>query len=303
MSEKGVEGVIYQLPEDEIPPQYQVRATTVYKSDGQMGLGLYTQADILNFKAIPVNETYGGEINFKGRSFSVDTTDSIWLFGDKITFTGTVESESITSQINDAVKPAADKASANEGAIKVLNETTIPGLDSRIKTLEDNPYELPSDVVQDANYKHITVTENSVSDGDVTFTKYDDTALAGRVSVLEAKPFDTYATKDSVQAITDVLEGTGSDNEGLIVRVHDIEQVVLKGSEGPISDRIKQTEEQINSLTGLIGQEGLESGQDTIVNRLDTLEQKPVVEYYEAEQPDYTKDMFVICCGSSSDLI
>lgn len=36
---------------------------------------------------------------------------------------------------------------------------------------------MPSDVVKDSGYKHITVTSDSVSDGVVTFNKYDDSSI------------------------------------------------------------------------------------------------------------------------------
>lgn len=300
---------------------------------------------------------------------------------------GDSDTGSVTEQLAAHALTLEDHESriaANEGAIKTINETTIPGLDSRIKTLEDNPYELPSDVVQDANYKHITVTETSVSDGTTTFTKYDDTALAGRVSDLEENInlalnggdssvgiYDRLtgietnlddnigprlnvveegfhncqerveATENAIETVTIELYGDSeSENPGLVNRVEDIElalngtssadpglfhrvsvlehsviegdlntkvgklnEVVFNGSKGPIDERVEQTEGSIDSLINLIGKEYRDSGEEPIVDRLDTLEQKPVVEYYEAEQPDYTKNMFVICCGSSSDLI
>lgn len=74
------------------------------------------------------------------------------------------------------------KVDAVEGKGLSTNDFTNE-LKTKLEGLEN--YELPSDVVQDANYAHITVTENSVSDGTKTFTKYDDTALAGRVSTVE----------------------------------------------------------------------------------------------------------------------
>ena len=103
-----------------------------------------------------------------------------------------------------ASKTSVTDPTAGDGKILVDgNEMVVyddSALAARVKSLEENPYQLPSDVVRDSEYKHITVTENSVSaKGGATFTKYDDTALAGRVSALEAKPFDTYATKDEVK--------------------------------------------------------------------------------------------------------
>lgn len=73
------------------------------------------------------------------------------------------------------VKDEANKVEASEqnGYIK------IDGIETKV-------YEEAANTVHDADYKHITVTENSVSDGTNTFTKYDDTALAGKVADIEA---------------------------------------------------------------------------------------------------------------------
>lgn len=73
------------------------------------------------------------------------------------------------------VKDEANKVEASEqnGYIK------IDGVETKV-------YEEAANTVHDADYKHITVTENSVSDGTNTFTKYDDTALAGKVADIEA---------------------------------------------------------------------------------------------------------------------
>jgi hypothetical protein len=104
-----------------------------------------------------------------------------------------------------------------ESGIKTLNETTVPALDNRITEVEK-----------------IKVTSTSVTDGTNTFNKYDDTELAGKVTAvenefktvtvdgtetkgrvvtleekvtaLEAKPFDTYATKDAVKEVADAVK-------------------------------------------------------------------------------------------------
>ena len=187
------------------------------------------------------------------------------------------------------------RIAANEGAIKVLNETTIPGLDSRIKTLEDNPYELPSDVVQDANYKHITVTETSVSDGTTTFTKYDDTKLAGKVSDLEENINLALNGGDSSVGIYDRLTGVETSLDNIGPRLNEVEHGFSNCQE-----RLGAIESDMYTVNAeLYGA----SDNPGLVQRFEAIAVKKTVEYYESEQPDYTKDMFVICCGSSSDLI
>lgn len=73
------------------------------------------------------------------------------------------------------MKDGANKVEASEqnGYIK------IDGTETKV-------YEEVANTVHDADYKHITVTNGSVSDGINTFTKYDDKALAGRVASIEA---------------------------------------------------------------------------------------------------------------------
>ena len=72
------------------------------------------------------------------------------------------------------MKDGANKVEASEqnGYIK------IDGTETKV-------YEEVANTVHDADYKHITVTNGSVSDGTNTFTKYDDTALANRVAGIE----------------------------------------------------------------------------------------------------------------------
>ena len=169
---------------------------------------------------------------------------------------GDSETGSVTEQLAAHALTLEDhegRIAANEGAIKALNETTIPGLDSRIKTLEDNPYELPSDVVQDANYKHITVTETSVSDGTTTFTKYDDTALAGKVetATIELYGDNTKENPGLVNRVEDIeldLRGRSSDDPGVIHKIRVLGEVTenLDTRVSDIDKRVEQTEEEID---------------------------------------------------------
>ena len=84
------------------------------------------------------------------------------------------------------------KASATNGNILVDDkEVTV--------------YTLPTDVVEDDSYSHITVTAKSVSDGTTTFNQYDDTELAGRVTTIENK--FTNAVADGTYSVVQTKAG------------------------------------------------------------------------------------------------
>ena len=82
----------------------------------------------------------------------------------------------------------------------------------KIDSVETKVYEEVANTVHDADYKHITVTNGSVSDGTNTFTKYDDTALAGRVTGIEAdylKAEDKVALQSNIDKKQDALAFEG----------------------------------------------------------------------------------------------
>lgn len=83
------------------------------------------------------------------------------------------------------------EASSTNGKIK------IDGTDTTV-------YTLPSDVVQDSNYAHITVTSTSVSDGTTTFNKYDDTALQTAVAGKAAKVTGAITALSTDYSIEDI---------------------------------------------------------------------------------------------------
>ena len=99
------------------------------------------------------------------------------------------------------MKDGANKVEASEqnGYIK------IDGAETKV-------YEEVANTVHDADYKHITVTAGSVSDGTNTFTKYDDTALAGKVTDIEAdylKAADKTELQGNIDKKQDALEFEG----------------------------------------------------------------------------------------------
>ena len=103
------------------------------------------------------------------------------------------------------MKDGANKVEASEqnGYIK------IDGTETKV-------YEEVAGTVHDADYKHITVTNGSVSDGTNTFTKYDDTALAGRVATIEAdylKAADKTELQGEIAEKQDALAFEGEYNQ------------------------------------------------------------------------------------------
>ena len=137
----------------------------------------------------------------------------------------------------------------------------LTALATRVKNLEDNPYQLPSDVVQDANYKHITVTNTSVSDGTNTFTKYDDTALAGRVkanedaikevpgqisSAVASKAEQSYVEEELAKKVN--VEGYipfTSDEKEKLSKLENYDDTAL-------ANRVKANEDAISEIPGQI---------------------------------------------------
>ena len=100
-----------------------------------------------------------------------------------------------------AMKDGANKVEASEknGYIK------IDGAETKV-------FEEVANTVHDADYKHIAVTEDSVSDGVNTFNKYDDTALAGRVKAVEddyLKAADKTELEGKINAKQDALAFEG----------------------------------------------------------------------------------------------
>ena len=187
-----------------------------------------------------------------------------------------------------ASKTSVTDPTAGDGKITVDGVEMVvyddSALAARVKSLEDNPYELPSDVVRDANYKHITVTETSVSDGTTTFNKYDDTALAGRVTTVEGKVKTLEETTvpaldnriKEVEKIkvtsTSVTDGTNTftkyDDTALAGRVSEIEKDYLTSAdEKALSDAIKAEKDRVDGLVN--------TTVPGINDRLDELEAKP----------------------------
>lgn len=163
----------------------------------------------------------------------------------------------------DDIDALEGRATAVEGDIKTLKEETIPGLSSRIKDYEDSKggFALKSELFS-GSYKDLTdkpnldvyetianvdkvredvatikgdylkgsdktelsnaiATEKGRVDGLVNTTI---PGLEGRISTLEGKPFDTYATKSEVEAVDGKADGI--DN-----RLKVVEGDYLKGSD------------------------------------------------------------------------
>lgn len=163
-----------------------------------------------------------------------------------------------------AEKTSVTDPTAGDGKITVDGVEMVvyddSALTARVKSLEDNPYQLPSDVVRDENYKHITVTETSVSDGTTTFTKYNDTELAGRVTTVEGKvktleetTIPTLATKAEVKdaidnshthSNKDVLDATTASFTTELKTKYDS----YEGSISGVADRVTAVENEFKTV-------------------------------------------------------
>lgn len=121
------------------------------------------------------------------------TKESLEL--EKVDNTSDVDKPVSTYQqeaINQALESAKNYTDTNGGKIdkikvnnvekEIINKTVDIEIPTKSSDLlnDDN-------VVKDANYKHITVSDKSVSDGENTFTKYDDTTVKSSISDIEKK--------------------------------------------------------------------------------------------------------------------
>lgn len=114
--------------------------------------------------------------------------------------------------MKNATKAVADRATALEGRADAL-EAQGEDFEERIAELE--AFELPSDLVHDANYKHITVTTNSVTDGSVTFSKYDDSTLRGEIAA------ETLRVNGEISRVEGLVSAEASRVDGLLANKAD----------------------------------------------------------------------------------
>jgi len=119
-----------------------------------------------------------------------------------------VEGKSLVSDTEitklEGVSAGANKVEATAKSGKISIDGT------EVQIVADN-------TVVDDNYKHITVTESSVSDGTTTFNKYDDTALAERVTTAEGN-----ITTNTEAIAAETLRATGVEG-GLETRIENLE--------------------------------------------------------------------------------
>lgn len=198
----------------------------------------------------------------------------------------------------DAIDALEGRADAVEGDISTLKEETIPGLSARIKDYEDNKggfalkTELFSGSYNDLTDKpdltvYETVANVDTVRADVKSIKDDylkasdkqelsnaiatekgrvDTlvnttvpGIDGRVAALEAKPFDTYATKSEVEAVDTLVDGA-------IERIGAIEADYLKTADktelsNAIASAVKTEKDRA---------EGIEAGLETRLQAVET---------------------------------
>lgn len=133
------------------------------------------------------DESIDAAIELLTNGAGTDVIDSVNELIDYVTTHGP---EVTKMQEDIAANAAAIEGKVSKDGDKVLSDNNFTdALLSKLNGIEANAnkYVLPTDVVKDSSYRHITVTSTSVSDGANTFTKYNDSALQNRVSTLEGK--------------------------------------------------------------------------------------------------------------------
>ena len=133
------------------------------------------------------DESIDAAIELLTNGAGTDVIDSVNELIDYVTTHGP---EVIKMQEDIAANAAAIETKVTKEEGKGLSDNNFTdALLNKLNGIEANAnkYVLPSDVVKDSSYRHITVTSTSVSDGTNTFTKYNDSALQNRVSTLEGK--------------------------------------------------------------------------------------------------------------------
>lgn len=132
-----------------------------------------------------------------GMSDKVETSTKI----AGLALTGDISKVDLLSALNVTDGATKVEASATNGNIK------INGTETKV-------YELPTDVVQDAAYKHITVTSTSVSDGTTT-ANIPQGALASKDKVAEADLDTALAAKVHTHDNKDLLDTYKQTEENL----------------------------------------------------------------------------------------
>lgn len=130
-----------------------------------------------------------------------------------------------TTAINNLTSNKVDK-----DGNKVLSTNDFTNeLETKLEGIEEGAQKNAVGTVVDANYKHITVTATSVSDGTNTFTKYDDTAVKALITAAENK----------IPTATSQL----TNDSGFITNA------AVEAAEGRLNDKITAAEGKIPTKT------------------------------------------------------
>lgn len=146
------------------------------------------------------------------------TKSDIPGMSDKVETSTTIAGNALTGNISADTLRTSLGISA--GANKVEASTTNGNI--KIDGTETKVYELPSDVVQDSSYAHITVTATSVSDGTTT-ANIPQGALASKDEVAESDLDSTLAAKihtHSNKALLDTYTQTEADLADAVSKKH-----------------------------------------------------------------------------------
>lgn len=174
--------------EGDITAQADLQNALSTKVDKSPTAGLMTNAektklaDIAAGAQVNVIETVDGHFSIDNRQLQLNNIEASKVIGLTDALATKVDKVTDRSLVADTeiAKLATVSANAKNVQHSLVNGNII------IDGVEDNVYTAPAGTVVDAGYVHIDVTDTSVTDGTHTFTKYDDTALASRVTANEA---------------------------------------------------------------------------------------------------------------------
>lgn len=184
------------------------------------------------------------------------------------------------------------------------------GQSDKIKAIEDD-----IKANRDSWASKTSVTDPIAGDGKITvdgteLTVYDDSALKTRVQNIE----DAY--------ISTVNGKTADDSGSITLTASDIE-ITLGSDTGTVQESIVALEEVFRDISDLFDADGraykavnadqlgghnsnyfaTAEGLNDATGRISTLEDKKLVEYYEATEPNLEEEVYIFYCGSSDKLV
>lgn len=206
-----------------------VKSGSIIEKDGKKYLQLVLNDDDATKIEVEVTDlvddyTAGTGISITDREVSIDRTvvDTYYdAAGKAQELVDALEKGQVATNKGDISTLKTTVGDSTSGLVKKVADLESKATNVKASTTNGNitvdgkevtVYTLPSDVVKDDAYSHITVTSKSVSDGTTTFNQYDDTAVTGRLSVIEKK-FEG-AVADGTYSVVQTTDGivTGAGN-------------------------------------------------------------------------------------------